>query len=180
MTDPFTPSLDGVQSEVIHFATDQADLQPWIEMECYQLGHGATLARIDHLDLGSAQLVRETQTATVQKLGAMPANLCTISVCTPDPTFRFSELSAGTSDAVFFMPGGTEFDIYVPAGACTSYISLDQEQLLHSARAIASTAWQRSGPAEHDFGHKPTRIQQLDQSDFQSSCPTHRCARTTR
>ena len=137
-------ALAGAHSEVVHFANDQAALQPWIEMQCYQLGRGDTLARIDHLDLDAAHLFRETQTATVQKLGVMPAKLCTISVCTPDPTFRFSELSASTSDAVFFMPGGTEFDIYVPAGACTSYISLDQEQLLRNAHAIAPAAWERT------------------------------------
>jgi AraC family ethanolamine operon transcriptional activator len=142
MTPHDAQAREGTHSKVVQFATDQAALQPWIEMECYQLGCGDTLARIDHLDLGSPQLVRETQTAAVQKLGITPANLCTVSVCTPDPTFRFSELAASATDAVFFMPGNTEFDIYVPAGACTSYISLDQEELLHSARTIAPIAWE--------------------------------------
>lgn len=136
-------ALAGGRSAVVRFAADQAAMQPWIEMECYQLGRGSILAKMDCLNLGTQQLVRETQTAAIQKLGMTPANLCTVSVCTPDPTFRFSELSANTDNSVFFMPGSTEFDIYVPAGACTAYISLDQEEFLRAARAIAPKAWAR-------------------------------------
>lgn len=134
-------ALAGGRSAVVRFAADQAAMQPWIEMECYQLGRGNTLAHMDCLDLGAQQLVCETQTAAIQKLGMTPASLCTLSVCTPDPAFRFSELSGSTDNSVFFMPGSTEFDIYVPAGACTAYISLDQEEFLRTARAIAPKAW---------------------------------------
>lgn len=147
MKRPGVAALARVRSEVIHFAGDQAAMQPWIGMECYQLGRGKTLAQMDCLDLGAQQLVRETQTAAIQKLGMTPANLCTVSVCTPDPTFRFSELSASAADAVFFMPGNTEFDIYVPGGACTSYISFDQKEFLRDACAIAPKAWGRA-PAQ--------------------------------
>lgn len=136
-----------VRSAVVRFAADQAAMQPWIGMECYQLGRGNSLAQVDCLDLGAQQLVRETQAAAIQKLGMTPANLCTVSVCTPDPTFRFSELSASATDAVFFMPGNTEFDIYVPAGARTSYISFNQEEFLRGARAVAPKAWEHA-PAQ--------------------------------
>ena len=59
----------------------------------------------------------------MQKLGTTPANLCTISYCTPDPGFRFSgRRSAGAAD-LFMMPEHTAFGLYVPAGAETTYVS---------------------------------------------------------
>ena len=126
-------------------------MQPWIEMECYQLGCGQQLAQIDSLDLGSQQIVRESQTAAVQKLGVMPANLCTLSYCTPDPNFRFSDFSAAETDTVFFMPAHTEFDIYVPAGAQTAYVSLNQEEFLDGARTRDPAKWENT----------PEQLQQL-------------------
>src|SRR5690606_11635046 len=48
-------ALDGGRSAVVRFAADQAAMQPWIEMECYQLGRGNTLAKMDCLDLGTQQ-----------------------------------------------------------------------------------------------------------------------------
>ena len=119
----------------------QATMQPWVEMECYQLSPGKLLTQMDILDIGSEQIVRESQQAAVQKQGIMPSNLCTISYCTPDPKFRFSELSAINDDTVFFMPENTEFDIYVPAGVQTAYISFNQEEFLSAARALNPEGW---------------------------------------
>jgi AraC family ethanolamine operon transcriptional activator len=113
-------------------------------MDCFQLGRGKDLGQMDTLDLGSQQIVRETQRVAVQKLGVTPPNLCTLSCCTPDPTARFSELGAGDSDATFFMPGNTEFDVYVPAGVQTSYVSLDQEEFLRAMRVLNPAEWERT------------------------------------
>lgn len=134
----------GLRSTVIEDASVQASMQPWIEMECYQLGRGRQLTQMDSLDFGSHQIVRERQVAAVQKLGITPANLCTLSYCTPDPRFRFSELGASEADTVFFMPEHTEFDIYVPAGAQTAYVSFNQEEFLSGARALNPAQWERT------------------------------------
>jgi AraC-like DNA-binding protein len=112
-------------------------------MECYQLSRGRRLAQMDSLDLGSQQVVRERQDAAVQKLGTTPANLCTISYCTPDPAFRFSEHSADGADTIFFMPENTAFDLYVPAGTQTGYISFSEEEFIRGAQALSPEAWDR-------------------------------------
>lgn len=113
-------------------------------MECFQLGKGKRLGRIDRIDLGTRRIVREHQDVAVQKVGVTPPDLCTISCCTPDPKFRFSELRAGDSDRVFFMPGNQEFDIYVPAGARTTYVSFDQEEFLGAVRTLDPAGWERA------------------------------------
>jgi AraC family ethanolamine operon transcriptional activator len=138
-------SIDrGWHSTVIEHAGAQAALQPWIAMECYQLSPGAQLAQMESLDLGSQQIVQERQAATVQKLGITPPNLCTVSYCTPDPAFRFSELGASEASSIYFMPGNTEFDLYVPTGAQTAYISFDQDEFLSGARALNPAKWEHA------------------------------------
>lgn len=119
-------------------------MQPWVEMECYQLGCGTRLGRIDSLDTGGQQIVREVQEVAVQKLGATPPDVCIVSCCSPDPTFRFSELGTGVDDAIFLMPENVEFDIFVPAGARTSYVSFSQEAFLDCARTLDPARWERA------------------------------------
>ncbi|MGP9799525.1 helix-turn-helix domain-containing protein [Rheinheimera sp. NSM] len=125
----------------IEDAATQAAMQPWIAMECYQLSHGRCLAKMDTLSLGGQQVVRETQLAAVQKLGVTPPGLCTLSYCTAAPNFRFSEYAASCAKTIFFMPECTEFDIYVPAGQQTAYISFNQEDFLQDARALNPAQW---------------------------------------
>lgn len=139
-----TTGGNAVSSAAIEDAAVQAAMQPWVPMECYQLGRGKLLGRIDCIDLESRRIVREQQLVAVQKLGATPANFCTISCCTRDPTFRFSELRASDADPVYFMPGSKEYDIYVPAGARTSYVSFDQDEFLSAARTLDPANWERA------------------------------------
>ena len=134
----------GLCSMAVDDAAIQAAMQHWIEMECYQLGPGKQLAQMDILDMGAQQVVRESQSAAVQKLGVTPPDLCTLSYCTPEPSFRFSELGTGAVDTVFFMPEHTEFDIYVPAGVQTAYISFSQEEFLSGARVLNPEQWERA------------------------------------
>lgn len=117
-------------------------MQPWVEMECYQLDSGKQVAQIDSLDLGSQQVVREQQITAIQKLGMTSSDFCTISCCTPDPAFRFSELGADNARTLFFMPANTEYDIYVPAGAQTAYVGFSQEEFLRGARALNPMDWE--------------------------------------
>ncbi len=120
-------------------------MQPWIRMECLQLSPGRQLGRMECMDLGGQQIVREHQDAAVQKLGATPDNLCTLSYCTLDPAFRFSEYDAANADAIFFMPGRTEFDIHVPAGAQTTYVTFDHDAFLSAARILNPSQWSGAG-----------------------------------
>ncbi|WP_373018372.1 helix-turn-helix domain-containing protein [Thiomicrorhabdus sp.] len=135
---------NGFYSAVIEDSSVQASMQSWIEMDCYQLSRGSRIAQMDCLDLGNQQIVRESQQAAVQKQGVTPPNLCTISYCTTDPRCRFSELDMAKDETVFFLPENTEFDIFVPAGIQTAYISLDQEEFLNSVRVLNPTAWERT------------------------------------
>lgn len=139
-----TINESGLCVQAIMDAAMQAQMQPWIEMECYQLGQGARLGKMESLDLGDRQVVRECLDAPVQKIGVMPANLCTISYCTPAPTFRFSDMCASDTDTIFFMPEHTEFDLYVPAGAQTAYVSLDQDAFMRGAQALNPVQWERA------------------------------------
>jgi AraC family ethanolamine operon transcriptional activator len=131
-----------LKSTLIEDVAEQTALQPWVEMEFFQIGRGRQVGRMESVDLNAQQIVREHQNVAVQKIGVTPANLCTISCCGMDPDFRFSELHAGDADAVFLLPGNTEFDVYVPAGARTSYISFDQDELLQHLRALDPERWE--------------------------------------
>lgn len=131
-----------LHSREIEDASIQAAMQPWVEMECYQLSPGKQLGTMEVLNLGSQQVVRESQMAAVQKLGVTPPNLCTLSYCTLDPGFRFSELTAASADTLFFIPERTEFDIFVPAGVQTAYVSLNQDAFLEGARVLNPALWE--------------------------------------
>ena len=142
----------GLRSAVIESGAAQAALQPWIAMECYQLSRGKRLSQMDSLDLGPVQVVREQQFAAIHKLGATPADLCTLSYCVPgaecdgpqDATFRFTDHGATSPDTVFFMPERTEFDIHVPEGAQTAYLSFSQSAFLAAAQALRPEAWDKA------------------------------------
>jgi AraC family transcriptional regulator, ethanolamine operon transcriptional activator len=131
-----------LHSATIEDATIQALMQPWANMECYQLSSGTKLAKMDIIDLGSQQIVRESQLASVQKVGLTPTDFCTISYCTQDPNFRFTELSTDIANALFFLPEQTEYDIFVPAGVQTNYVSLNQETFLNNARILNPSLWE--------------------------------------
>lgn len=145
-TPPSVPAgpAGGWRSVLIEDAATQAALQPAFAMQCYQLSPGRRVGRLDSLCLGRQRIVRERQDTAVQKLGATPANLCTLSHCTPDPAFRFSDRAGACADTLFFMPEHTEFDLHVPAGARTFYISVDQDAFLHAARALDPAGWERA------------------------------------
>lgn len=129
------------KSKIIEDVTEQTAMQPWVDMEFVQLGRGSHVGLLESVDLKTQQLVRERQHVAVQKLGVTPPNLCTVSCCTPDSPFRFSERRTGCTDAVFFLPGNTEFDVYVSAGARTTYVSFDQEEFLSSMRVLDPENW---------------------------------------
>lgn len=138
-----------LRKHTFEHAEVQAAVQPWVEMECYQLGRGGQVGRLENLDLGRQQIVRETQTVGVQKLAYIPRGLCTISCCRLDPDSdaddRFNDHRAGgRQDPLFFLPGDIECDIYVPAGAQTDYVLFELDEFLHGARALDPARWERA------------------------------------
>lgn len=155
----------GLWSTQVNDPADQAALQPWVEMRCYQLSDGEPVAQMDCLDLGAHKVVRERQDAGIQKLGRSPADFCTISACTQGAEVQFSELSSGLVDTTFFLPGNTEFDIQVPAGIETIYISFSQEQFMRGARALDPEAWD-SPPERVTMLHTPRKSALKDVADL--------------
>ena len=103
------PGTLNSHSTTIEDPAVQAALQPWVEMECVQLSGGRKVAQLDRLDFGSLQIVREEQDVSVQKLGATPADFCTLSVSTEHPKTRFSEHCGEQTGSIFFLPGSPEF-----------------------------------------------------------------------
>ncbi|VVT29169.1 helix-turn-helix domain-containing protein [Hoeflea alexandrii] len=126
----------------IEDAAQQARLQPWVEMECYQLSSGRHVAQMQSLDFGGPKIVRERQTAAVQKLGFAPADFCTVSMSSAGEATRFSEHLSVEGDTVFFMPGNVEYDIHVPAGVETSYVGFSWQAFLQAARALNPAMWE--------------------------------------
>lgn len=129
-------------------ATDQATAQrDWVDIECWQIQPGRYRGRLAVLDLPAMRIVREHQEATVQKRGILPGGLCTVSVAEPThPQARFSQFGgADIADAVFLLPGATEFCVSAPAGLTTTYVTCDQSALV-SAAARLDPRWQ-DGPA---------------------------------
>ena len=137
-SDDAQPSFRSVVAED---ASVQAELQSWVPMECYQLTKGDRVGRMDILELGAQRLVRERQEAAVQKLGIMPNGLCTISL-SRIPTVRFSEIHENDDQSVFFLPEKTEFDVHVPSGIETAYVSFNQDDFLRAARILDPGGWE--------------------------------------
>ena len=135
-----------IQSTHVEDPAQQARLQPWVEMECYQLSFGRQVAQMHSLDLGSQKIVRERQVASVQKLGFAPADLCTVSMANIGTETRFTEQLCEHGGTVFFMPGNAEFDVHVPAGVETTYISFSRTEFLQGARALNPAVWDRPPP----------------------------------
>ncbi len=136
---PNEPKLYAAEIEDISI---QIELQPWVQMDYYQMESGSQVAKFEALDLGNQQLVRESQRVGVHKLGCTAADYCTISWATIGSPFRFSNLAPLDDGTVFFMPAETEFDIYVPAQSQTTYIGFSQEAFLQKARALNPSQWE--------------------------------------
>jgi AraC family ethanolamine operon transcriptional activator len=102
--------------------------------------------RCDSVSTQNLQVVSEHQSQAVNKSGAMPRNLCTVSVTrhAPPSEARFSHLTSPEDSWVYFLPENTEFDILVPAHMGTLYLCLDQERLLEGARALNPDYWDKA------------------------------------
>jgi AraC family ethanolamine operon transcriptional activator len=124
-------------------ACRQAALQDWLELECHQMDAGPFAGALSRLDVGRLHVVEEHQDRTVYKLGLMPADRCTVSILIdPRPRARFMQHVSEHWREVFLLPGGVDFDLLVPGGTSTLYVSLDEAALLARARALDPRRWE--------------------------------------
>ncbi|MBR0555663.1 AraC family transcriptional regulator [Ciceribacter sp. L1K23] len=129
-----------LSSSVVEDAAQQARRQPWVAMECNQLTPGRSVGTMDVIDLGTQQIVRETQTVSVHKVGTTPRNFCTLSICTPGKN-RISVHGEDGIGCVFFLPGQTEFDLLIAGGSQTTYVSFPEDDLLRAIEALRPANW---------------------------------------
>ncbi len=123
-------------------ASEQAAAQPWVPMQCLQLSAGEYAGRCDVVKLNEQWAVRESQNQTVNKRGATPANLCTLSMaCDVAPTMRFSQFDSTSRSQLFLLPGNSEFDVQVPGGIETLYVTFEQDRLLEDLHALNPRRW---------------------------------------
>jgi len=123
-------------------ATFQASLQDWLEIECWQLDSGRFHGRLTQLGLGGLDVCLEQQDRRVQKNGCLPPDRCTVSVSLrSDASMWFLDIVGPEECPVFFLPGGSEFDVHVPGGVDTLYVALDQGELLAGLRALDPSGW---------------------------------------
>ena len=133
-----------LRTVVLEDASHQAEAQPWISMECYQVETGSFQGCLTALDLGKGiRVVDEVQSASINKVGATGGKLCTFSIARfDDPAKgRFGHFSGDAVAALFFLPGDTEYDVRMPAGVRTTYLSLDQDALMTRLRILAPHRW---------------------------------------
>lgn len=125
-------------------ASEQALVQDWLPMEINQLSTGSYVGRYREIAFGDLSVIIETQNCDVQKRGVMDERFCTVSYArTSGSSTRISEHLADNS-SLFFLPGGTEFDVQVEADIETVYFRFDQEFFLERAMVLDPRRWQQS------------------------------------
>jgi AraC family ethanolamine operon transcriptional activator len=91
-------------------------------------------------------VVAESQTQTILKQGVMASDTCTVSFArTPNAAGHFSEYPVSPS-AVYFCPGGAEFDLHRSGASESVYFSFAQADFLADAMVLDERYWSaRSG-----------------------------------
>lgn len=127
----------------------QARLQNWLEIDCWQLDSGLFHGRITQLGLDRLDVCLEQHDRTVYKRGCLPADRCTVSISiASDPSLRFMGFVTPEQPPLFFLPGGSEFDVHVPGGIDTLYVAFDQDELLAGLRALDPAGWGNLTPRQ--------------------------------
>lgn len=126
-------------------ATEQASVQPWVDLRCDQTGPGDLVGGLEQVDIGPVRVIRETQVADIYKVGVLRAGLCTVSFIEgADPRLRFAQFCQDDAAHLFFLPRDREADVHVPAGCRTVYATFDQDRLLERARHLNPYLWERA------------------------------------
>lgn len=122
-------------------AGEQAARQSWLPIEYRQFTPGRYRGRFRELALPGQRVVIENQNQTILKSGVMPPGRCTISfVRASFSGARFSEYRVAVP-AVYFLPGGTEFEVQLSGNVETTYFSFDQSALMADALALDESYW---------------------------------------
>lgn len=130
-----------VTDVLLQDAGESAALQAWLPIRYRQLSPGAYQGRFRELTLPGQRFVVETQNRTIHKQGVMAAASCTVSFARLHTQgWRFSEYNAHPS-AVFFLPGGCEFDVKLPENTEIVYFSFNQAEFLADALALHEHYW---------------------------------------
>jgi len=112
-------------------ASQAAQAQQWLPLGYRQISTGRFNGLFESVELAGIELVHEQHDQAVYKTGCTPSNQCTISLIDrTDCATRFSQFSPESNESLFFLPRKTEFDVLVPAGCATSYVHLDQTELI--------------------------------------------------
>ena len=155
-------------------AGEQAALQAWLPIRIRQLTAGRYRGRFRELVVGEQRVVSEAQTQTVLKQGVMAAGTCTVSfAAAADVDGTFSEYPISPS-AVYFCPGGTEFDLRHSGGSGSIYFSFAQEDFLAEAMVLDERYWSvrsRHFFASRRIGHLATFADALMQRLRQADAP---------
>jgi AraC family transcriptional regulator, ethanolamine operon transcriptional activator len=123
-------------------ASEQAAAQDWPALEIVQISAGGYHGHLRALEQCEVSVYFENQNRTVHKRGITDDRYCTVSYCRNVlPRARFSEYNPA-DHSLFFLPCGTEFDIFVPENTGTVYFLIDQALLLNKARAMNPARWE--------------------------------------
>ncbi|MBR9865891.1 MAG: helix-turn-helix domain-containing protein [Oceanospirillales bacterium] len=129
------PDRNVAQSELLlNDASEQALFQDWLPLDIFQISSGQYKGVIREQKHNHSLIVHEKQNCAVHKQGIMPDEFCTVSFTTGN-SGRVSELNSH-EDTVFFIPGGTEFDVHIPADIETTYFRFDQSVFHKHARIL--------------------------------------------
>ncbi len=122
-------------------AYEQAEFQNWLPIEINQISTGHYCGHIRMLEHDELGVCWESQNRTIHKRSVMDHASCTVSF------FRNKQFQNGFSEytpadnSLFFLPAGSEVDIYVAANVETVYFRFNQSVLLHKARAMDPSRW---------------------------------------
>lgn len=138
-------------------ASEQAEAQDWLPIEINQVSRGSYSGQMGVLQYDDVGIYREIQNCTIHKRAIMEEKSCTISfVKTKQAGCRFSEYD-DFAQSLFFLPSGTEFDVYMPGNVETFYFRYNQSSLLDKARAINPSRWESSPTSLQLFEHVDRR-----------------------
>lgn len=133
------------------------------DIEYHQVSPSKFSGRLQQVAFGKTQLIEEIQNQTVLKHGAILPGRCTVSFLRESPAPGRSITHRIDKRTVFFMAGGTEFDIVLPPSEIV-YFCFDQEEL--QAAASIGEHWLAAQPQgqtaiDSTEGHAVVEIAEL-------------------
>lgn len=104
---------------------------------------GAYAGSLSRLTIPGADLFVERHDRAIHKYGRIPDDRCTVSVALQtEGSGWFLQRPVGAETALFLLPGGTEFDVYLAGETRTLYVAFRQAELLAALRALDPGRWE--------------------------------------